>query len=140
MRCSAYFLAGLAALSTISYGAERPRLFITESGAVAVSGRANLGDLKGSMALDGGTTPNSTEVMRSFQNHCPGVLITSSRDKADYIVRFDHEGVNPTTLFVRGNKVAVFNQNDDLVYTTSTRLLNSAVKNVCRALMRVPAK
>ena len=69
-----------------------------------------------------------------FIQRCPGVVITANREKADYLVRLDHEEINPTTLFVHGNKVAVFNKNEDLIYSNSTRLLNTAVKNACSAI------
>jgi hypothetical protein len=49
-------------------------------------------------------------------------------------VRLDHEDSNPTTLFVKGNKVAVFNKDRDLVYSGSTRLLGNAVKAACAAI------
>jgi len=72
--------------------------------------------------------------MKAFTRQCPEVVVTSSRDKADYIVRFDREGISPTTPFVRGNKVAVFNREQDLIFTNSSRFLNSSVKGVCSAI------
>jgi hypothetical protein len=54
--------------------------------------------------------------------------VTADREKADFIVRLDHEGVNPTTPFVHGNKVAVFSKDLDLLFTTSTRLLGIVTK------------
>ena len=56
--------------------------------------------------------------------------------KADFTVRLDHEAINPTTPFVRGNKVAVFDKDQDLVYTNSTRLLSGAVKGACEAMVK----
>jgi hypothetical protein len=115
-------------------GAEKPRVFITESQALQLSGRAAAGDAKGSLLMTGGTSPQSVEVMKSFTQLCPGVVVTASREKADYVVRLDHEDSNPTTLFVKGNKVAVFNKDQDLVYSGSTRLLGNAVKGACAAI------
>jgi hypothetical protein len=51
-------------------------------------------------------------------------------------VRFDRESPNPTTPFVKGNKVAVFNREDDLVYSDSTRYLSNAVKSTCSAVLK----
>jgi hypothetical protein len=45
-----------------------------------------------------------------------------------------HEEPNPTTLFVHGNKVAVFDKNDDLIYTSSTLMLSTAVNGACAAI------
>ena len=114
--------------------AEKPRVFITESQSMQLSGDAALGEAKGSLAFTGGTSPQNVEVMKTFIQRCPEVIVTSNRDKADYIVRLDREEPNPTTPFVRGNKVAIFNKDEDLIYGHSTRLLGNAVKGACAAI------
>jgi hypothetical protein len=121
---------------SLSAAADKPRIFITESQALQLSGETALGDTKGALSLTGGTSPQSVEVMKMFLRRCPDVVITSNREKADYIVRIDHEALNPTTPFVRGNKVAVFNRDEELVYGGSTRLLGNAVKDACAAITR----
>ncbi len=60
--------------------------------------------------------------------------MTANREKADYLVQFDHEAINPTTPFTHGNKVAVFNKGADLVYSNARRVLSSAVKGACVAI------
>ena len=72
--------------------------------------------------------------MKSFTQLCAGVVVTASREKADYVVRLDHEDSSPTPLFVKGNKVAIFNKDQDLVYSGSTRLLGNAVEAACAAI------
>jgi hypothetical protein len=116
--------------------ADKPRVFITESESLQLLGDASLGDTKGSLLVTGGTSPDSVEVMKNFVRHCPAVTVTANREKADYIVRLDHEGANPATPFVRGNKVAVFNKDQDLIYGGSTRFLSNAVKDACQAITR----
>jgi hypothetical protein len=115
---------------------EKPRIFITESQALQVSGNAALGNAKGGVSVAGGTSPQNVEVMKTFQRRCPAVLITGNKEKADFVVRLDHEEPNPTTLFVHGNKVAVFNKDDDLIYSSSTRILRTAVNGACAAITR----
>jgi hypothetical protein len=129
--CSALIAIGLSGLAA---AAEKPRVFITESASPQLSGDAAVADVKGSLAFTGGTSPQNVEVMKAFVQRCPDIVVTANRDKADYLVRLDHEAINPTTLFVHGNKVAVFNKNDDLIYTDSSRLLSSAVKGACTAI------
>ena len=87
----------------------KPRIYITESGAIQISGH--------SMSLTGPASSENIEVMKTFQRHCPTVTVTADREKADF--------------FVRGNKVAVFNRDADLVYSHSSRLLAPAVKGAC---------
>jgi hypothetical protein len=91
---------------------------------------------KAACLLLAGTSPQSVEVMKTFQRRCPAVLITGNREKADFVVRLDHEEPNPTTFFVHGNKVAVFNKHDDLIYSSSTRILRTAVNGACAAITR----
>ena len=114
--------------------AEKPRVFITESTAVQVSGDAAVADVKGSLALTGGTSPQNVEVIKTFAQRCPAVVVTANREKADYLIRLDHEAINPTTPFTHGNKVAVFDGSEDLIYSNSSRLLGSAVKGACTAI------
>lgn len=121
-------------MSALTAAAQKPRVFITESTAPQASGDAAVGDAKGSLAFSGGTSPQSVEVMKAFVRYCPAVIVTANREKADYLVRLDHEALNPTTPFVHGNKVAVFNKNEDLLYSNSTRVLSSAVKDACGAI------
>lgn len=120
--------------------AEKPRVFVTESGPIQVSGDVSGQDLKGALSFSGGLSPQNIEVMKTFLAKCPEVTITGDRDKAEYIVRLDHEPASPQTPFVHGNKVAVFNKNQDLLYSGSTRLLASAVRNACAAILGRPVK
>ncbi len=96
------------------WAAEKPRVYITESQTLQVSGEAALN-------LMGGSSPQAIEVMKTFQRRCPAVLVTNNREKADFVVRLDHEAPSPITPFSRGNKVAVFDKSDDLIYSNSTR-------------------
>ena len=132
LTCSAQLI--LMAMPVMVSAAEKPRVFITESTAVQVSGDAAVADVKGSLALTGGTSPQNVEAMKAFAQRCPAVIVTANREKADYLVQLDHEAINPTTPFTHGNKVAVFDGNKDLIYSNSSRLLGNAVKGACTAI------
>ena len=129
--CTALLVPALAV--TVA-AAQKMHIFVTESTAAQASGDAVVGDTKESLAFTGGTSPQNVEVMKAFVRYCPAVVVTASREKADYIVRLDHDPISPTTPFVHGNKVAVFNKKEDLMYTNSTRILSSAVKDACAAI------
>ncbi|MFN7992307.1 MAG: hypothetical protein U0Q18_01815 [Bryobacteraceae bacterium] len=135
MRIESTILAlAIAGLSLAASPAEKARVFITESHALQLSSDAAAGAAAGALSVTGGQSPENVEVMKAFLQKCPEVLVTSSREKADYLIRFDHEAINPTTPFVRGNKVAIFDKNEDLIYSDSTRLLANAVKGACSAI------
>jgi hypothetical protein len=129
----------LAAGAVLASDTARIRIFLLGSQPVQLSGDASLGETEGSVQLAGGTAKEHVEVMRNFMKHCPQVIITANRERADYVVRVEHEGANPATLFERANKVAIFNKDEDLIFTHSTRFLSSAVKDACRAFMAPPA-
>ncbi|HEY1239856.1 MAG TPA: hypothetical protein VGF16_04825 [Bryobacteraceae bacterium] len=112
--------------------ADKPRVFVTESSPLQLAGKAD----GASLSFSGGTSPQNVEVMKQMQQRCPGVIITADPEKADYTVRLDHEPPNPTTLFVHGNKVAVFDRSQDLIFSDSTRLLKTAVDKACAAMLR----
>lgn len=134
---SALLVSGILLASAAS--AQKARIFITETTAAQASGNAALGDAKGSLAFTGGTSPQNVEAMKAFARYCPAVVVTANREKADYIVELDHDPINPTTPFVHGNKVAVFDKNEDLIYSNSTRILSNAVKGACAAVSRPTA-
>ena len=102
-----------AAAGLTIYPAEKPRIYITESGVTEVTAD--------NLIVRKGMSPENIEVMKAFQKHCPAVVITNSREKADYIMRFDRESPSPITPFIKGNKVAVFDKNEDLIYSDSAR-------------------
>ena len=129
-----FAVSALITLGTALAG-EKPRVFITESQALNVTNDAASGDSKSALSLTGGNTPQSLDVIKSFTQRCPEVIVTADREKADYVVRLDHEAINPTTPFLRGNKVAVFDKSSDLVYSSSTRVLGSVVKGACAAIL-----
>jgi hypothetical protein len=114
-------------------------VFIKEAITTEASGDATVGPAKGSLAFTGGKSPQSVEVMKAFGRYCPAVLITSNRDKADYVVALDHDPFDPGTLFVHGNKVAVFDRSEDLMYSNSTPILSSAVKGACAVMVGASA-
>lgn len=128
MRC-AFLTAGTSLIAAaMLLAAEKPRIFITESGVTEIAAE--------NLMVRKGTSPENIEVMKAFLKQCPDVVVTSNRDKADYVVRFDREGPSPITPFVKGNKVAVFDRQEELVYSDSARYLTGAVKNTCAALVK----
>jgi hypothetical protein len=128
MRCPFPIAAAALVAAAMLSAADRPRIYITESGVTEIAAE--------NLMVRKGTSPENIEVMKSFLKHCPDVVVTSNRDKADYIVRFDRESPSPITPFVKGNKVAVFDRQEELVYSSSARYLTGAVKGTCSALVK----
>ncbi len=131
LTCSALLAFAIATLGDV---ASKPRVFITESASPHASGDATVGGTKGSLAFTGGTSPQNIEVMNAFSQRCPAVIITADRDRAEYVVSLDHEAINRRRRSYVETKVAVFDKNEDLMFSNSTPTLGSAVKRACIAI------
>ncbi len=117
------FFAGSA------FAGDTPHVFITDSQSWEMGGGSAGVDGTFGGTASGGARPQTAEIIKTFTQRCPNVMITNRRDKADYVVELDHEGGKSLS---RDNKIAVFNvASGDLVYTGSTRSLGNAVKDAC---------
>jgi hypothetical protein len=119
---------------------QRPRVYVTDSQSWEIGGGFGIGKAGGHAGgaggFHGGARPQTVEGIKTFQQRCPAVTITSDKSKADFVVLFDHEGGK---ALLRDNKIAVFNGQGDLIKTSSTRVLGNAVKDVCGALLPLSA-
>ena len=112
----------------------RPRVFITDSKSWEMSGGGG-GTSEGfGAASHGGARPQTAEIIKTFGERCPDVVVNSKQERADYVVLLDHEG-GKGGIF-RDNKVAVFNSDGDSIVSRSTRSLGNAVKDACEAITR----
>ena len=129
-------------LATLMVGQDKPadgkaRVYVTDSESWQVSGGFGAhGDSSGNFNAgghySGGARPQTVEVIKTFTERCPGVVVTMDRAKADYVVLFDREGGKGYAR--KRDKIAVFKNNGDLVYSGSTRSLGNAVQDSCEAL------
>jgi hypothetical protein len=117
---------------TVSAASEKPRAFITDSQSWEIAGGGGGSSSGFGGAVKGGARPQTAEIIKTFGERCPQVVINNKQDKADYIVLLDHEGGKG---FIRkDNKVAVFNKDGDSIVSHSTSSLGSAVKDACEAI------
>lgn len=79
-----------------------------------------------------GPRPQTAEIIKTFNQRCPNVIVNNKQEKADYIVLLDHEGGKDAVS--RDNKVVVFNKDGDAIVSNSTRMLGNAVKDACAAI------
>ena len=123
----------LAVLSS-SFAGDNPRIYITDSKSWEV--KAGTGGTAGGFGggAGGGDRPQTAEIIKTFNQRCPQVTINNNKEKADYIVLLDHEGGKE--LFLRDNKVVVFNRDGDAIMSKSTRTLGNAVRDACEVITR----
>lgn len=123
-----------AALAQANPGTQKPRVFISDSQSWQMSGSA--GGSGGSFGAhsQGGARPQTAEIIKTFGERCPDVVVNNKAAKADYVILLDHEGGKGLAL--RDNKVAVFNSDGDTILSHSTRSLGNAVKDACDAIVK----
>jgi hypothetical protein len=122
----------LALAAGLTAEQERPRVYVTDSESWEMSGGAGAVDGTGGGAVRGGARPQTVEIMKTVKERCPGVIVTSEKERADYVIMLEKEGGKGNLR--RDNKVAVFNREGDLIETTSTRSLGNAIKEACKAI------
>jgi len=120
--------------STIwSAAAEKPRVYVTDSKSWEVSGGfGGTSDGFGG-GSGGGDRPQTAEIIKTFGERCPSVVVNNKKEKADYVVLLDHDGGKE--LVLRDNKVVVFNRDGDSIMSHATRILGNAVKDACAAIV-----
>ncbi len=111
---------------------EKPRVFVTDSKSWEISSGAGFSDGTGGGGSRGGARPQTAEIIKTFGERCPQVIINSKQEKADYIVLLDHEGGK--SWIRKDNKVAVFNFDGDTIVSHSTRSLGASVQDACAAI------
>jgi hypothetical protein len=112
---------------------EKPRVFITDSQSWETrgGGGGSAGGFGG--ASSGGARPQTAEIIKTFGERCPQVMVNNIQEKANYIVLLDHEGGK--SIISHRNKVAVFQRvSGDSIVSKSTLSLGNSVQDACAAI------
>jgi hypothetical protein len=129
------FLAQQAPTSTppTAPAIEKPKVFITDSESWEVSGSAG-GNRNGFAAQShGGARPQTAEIIKTFGQRCPQVVVNNRQELADFVVVLDHEGGKG--YLRHRNKVAVFEYiSGDIVVSHSTLSLGGSVEDACNGI------
>ncbi|WP_263367312.1 PEGA domain-containing protein [Edaphobacter bradus] len=113
--------------------ADKPRVFITDSNSWSAGGSA--GGSNGSFGGSsyGGARPQTAEIIKTFGQKCPQVLVNNRVDASNYVVELDHEGGK--SVFAHKDKIAVFAQKTgDSIFSKSTLSVGGAVEDACSAI------
>jgi hypothetical protein len=114
---------------------DKPRVFITDSQSWEMKGSA--GGTAGTFGAHShaGARPQTAEIIKTFGEKCPNVVVNNMREKAAYVVVLDHEGGKGALR--HKNKVAVFDaQTGDSIVSKSTLSLGGSVEEACRSIAR----
>ena len=120
-------------MMAVAYAQDKPRVFITDSNSWEVRGAAG-----GSGGVFGGTNsggarPQTAEVIKTFGQRCPQVIVNLRADASDYVVELDHEGGKG--LLQHKDKIAVFvRTTGDSIFSKSTLSVGGSVQDACEAI------
>jgi hypothetical protein len=117
-----------------SFAGDNPRIFVTDSKSWEISGGVGASADALGASVRGGARPQTAEIIKTFSQRCPSVIVNNQQQKADYVVLLDHEGGK--NLISRDNKVVVFNKDGDSIMSGSTRSLGNAVQDACAAISK----
>jgi hypothetical protein len=111
----------------------QPRIFVTESDSWQMSG-ASGGNAAGfGGAVSGGASPQTAEVIKTFGQRCPGVVVNNLPTASNYVVRLEHEGGKG--LLRKKDKVAIFvKKTGDSIFSESTLSVGGSVQDACAAI------
>jgi hypothetical protein len=113
--------------------AQKPRVFITDSQSWEIEGSA--GGAGGAFAAQthGGARPQTAEIIKTFGQRCPNVIVNDKQELADYIVLLDHEGGKGALR--HKDKVAVFEHSSgDVIVSHSTLSVGGSVEDACKGI------
>jgi hypothetical protein len=138
--CAALFCVWLFASSATAQdnqkapaSTEKARVFITDSQSWETRGGGGGSSAGFGGASSGGARPQTAEIIKTFGERCPEVLVNNIQDKTDYVVVLDHEGGK--SVLAHRNKVAVFGRiSGDSVVSKSTLSLGGSVQTACEAI------
>jgi len=112
---------------------EKARVFVTDSQSWEMSGAEGGSSAGFAGTVHGGARPQTAEIIKTFGERCPQVLVNNIQAKADYVAVLDHEGGKG--YLRHRNKVAVFGRlNGDAIVSKSTLSLGGSVQTACEAI------
>jgi hypothetical protein len=114
----------------------KTRVLVTDSQSWETRGSSSAGGNRNgwgaSSSFSGGARPQTAEIIKTLNQRCPQITVTSRLDKADFVITLDHEGGK--ALLQRHNKIAVFNKDGDVIFSKSTISLGNSVKDACQVM------
>ena len=114
---------------------DKPRVFITDSQSWEMSGSGGGANGAWGAQTHGGARPQTAEIIKTFGQRCPQVMVNNKQDVADCIVLLDHEGGKGWLR--HKDKVAVFQKlSGDVVVSHSTLSLGGSVKDACEGIAK----
>jgi hypothetical protein len=111
---------------------DKIRVYITDSNSWAASGGFATSRGSGGGSFSAGSKPQTVELIKTFGERCPSVVVTMEKTKADFVVLFDRESAKGIAR--KRDKIAVFKKDGDVLYSESVRSVGTAVQDSCASI------
>lgn len=126
------------AAAPVGASADKPRVYVTDSNSWQMTGSSNGAMVGGTGAFSssstGGARPQTAEIIKTFGQRCPQVIINNRAEMADYVVELEHEGGKG--LLQHKDKVATFvRKTGDSIFSESTLSVGGSVQDACKAIL-----
>lgn len=115
-------------------GPDGPRVYVTDSNSWSVRGAAGGSNGTFAASSSGGAQPQTAEIIKTFGQRCPQIVVNNRLDVANYVVELDHEGGK--SLLAHKDKIAVFVQKTgDSIFSKSTLSVGGSVQDACAVIL-----
>jgi hypothetical protein len=130
LKCTSCLLLCVGAASTLLLAAEKkPVIFVAEKDSAQITSSSNATDVTGGGSGNAMTAATIKDLNRS----CPEADVTLYRRSADYVLMVgDTHGVP----LEKDKQAVVATADGKVFFSTSARLLESAVKDACSAIVK----
>jgi hypothetical protein len=112
-----FVVIGILASAIAGYAQESPNIYLESR-----SAGSNFNALR----------DQTQEMAKDFTKACPGVLVTTNRQDADYAISLNHIEAG---LFLRDNQIAVSDTLGNLLSTKEKGSISSGVKGACALIL-----
>jgi hypothetical protein len=127
-------VAGKPAVPVVLADTDKPRIYVTESDSWQVHGGGGGGGGGFGGYSGGGASPQTAEIVKTFGQRCPNVVVNNRPEMTDYVVTLQHEGGKG--LLRKKDKVAVFvRKTGDSIFSESTLSVGGSVQDACGAML-----
>lgn len=133
MKAGVFMAAVWICMAGLVYAQDKPRIYVTDSNSWSMrsGGGGSVEGFGGAGA--GGARPQTAEIIKTFGQRCPQVIVNDRLKMSDYVVELDHEGGKG--LFRHKDKIAVFvRTSGDSIYSKSTLSVGGSVQGACEAI------
>ncbi len=129
------FAVACAAMAGTVYAQDKPRAFITDSNSWEIRSAAAGSNGSFGAASAGGARPQTAEVIKTFGQRCPQVVVNNRAEVSDYVVELDHEGGKG--VLRHKDKIAIFvRTSGDSIFSESTLSVGGSVQDACEAITK----